>query len=387
MLVYLCPALFCNLLCMGGGRRGGVESSEIVPYEAWYKPRRGVEESFARGLAEACDGISSQFLEELRRRIDLASRAASMPEKKKGKRVGFEKAAKALEGLVDLPVARMAAVRAAYRWGLADLCGGAGAYDRLLNKATIGEKGLHEVRERLQRGERLRPVFDPGGVTLDELIKVLFERSGIPCWERGPAYEDMGRLRRVDPRSVSGLLPYLDFAEPRRQCGLVEGAYRSATSLDSDSTGPRILFTPDEFLATNGKGMSPVQHLQVLACGGADLIDPRADVLRMRAQVDAAVCGFRNIKMEDFSGLTRDGLRELFKDVFVDGGALMGHLPDTFVATIYPNYVLGGGDGWVLSLTFSAPVMGKNAGIPMFKVGGVFPHEAGVGYGSRIGIG
>lgn len=235
-------------------------------------------------------------------------------ERVSGERVGFESAARILkkrleteaeflyyeECLRDLEKARDEAVKAHVRWGLVDALIRAGTvkdvdeYGALFDQATFSLTDLREVRRRTERGEKILPVFDAGQMPLDELFEVLFVESGIP-WNhvRGDgSFCDLSKLRRIDPLSIPDLqgLYKESFGE---QMKVLRAAYERAKPLKP--IGPRVLFTPDECEVTH-VGTSAIRDMQAFAEGGIKFIDPAADFIRFRTQVDAGLRKIFNIR-------------------------------------------------------------------------------------------
>lgn len=294
------------------------------------------------------------------------------------KRVSFAEAIKLLEGKLDLEAARTYAVKSHGRWGLVDALVKAGAikepeeYGALFDKATVSEADIKRVRKIVERGKKVLPIFDAGEMTLDELFEVLFIKGGVPHYTNSYGFRNMAKIRRIDPKDIPDLAnlvgkPY------EEQLDAFKAAYKEANPMEP--TGARILFTPDK-LVTTRTGTSATQDIQAFVKGGVSFLDPGADFLRYRAQMDA---GLRKIagRRGNFDGMDEKAYRAFLDKAFVDK-TIDKYMPDRKKITRYPNYAFE--NGGVLFLLF-------NTEYHEVYVDSCDPARAHVLLGSRISLG
>ena len=155
---------------------------EKTPYRT--SGREAVRALLERG--EVTPEDLEEIVAEQRKMRDRIGNAVKATVETKDKRVSFAEAVQLLEGKMDLEAARTDAVKSHGRWGLVDALVKAGAiedaskYGALFDKATVNEADLKKVRESLERGEKVLPIFDSGEMTPDELFAVLFTEGGVP---------------------------------------------------------------------------------------------------------------------------------------------------------------------------------------------------------------
>lgn len=342
------------------------------------------ENDAERQLVEQIErgGIRPEFLRELAKglgetREDVSAVMAAV-DTEPNKRVSFAEAVKALEGKLDLEAARTDAVKSHGRWGLVDALVKAGAikdateYGKLFDKATVNEADLPKVREMIERGEKVLPIFDAGEMTPDELFAVLFTEGGVPHYTDSYGFKNLAKLRKIDPKYIPDLAN-LAGRSYDEQLAAFKGAYKEADSLKP--TGARVLFTPDK-REISRIGTSATQDMQAFAKGEMGFLDPNADFLRYRDQMDA---GLRKIagRRANFDGLTPEAYRELLGKAFADK-TIDEYMPDREKVTRYPNYAYE--NGGVPSLLFDA----DDRGVGMYYY---FPAGASGGLGSRISLG
>lgn len=264
-------------------------------------------------------------------------------ESKPEQRVSFAEAVTLLDGKLDLEAARTGAVKSHGRWGLVDALVKAGAiedgskYGALFDKASISEADLLKVREMLERGEKVLPIFDAGEMTPDELFAVLFTEGGVPHYTDSYGFQNLAKLRRIDPKDIPDL-ENLAGKTNDEQVAAFKAAYKEADPLEP--TGARVLFTSDKREVTR-TGTSATQDMQAFAKGEMSFLDPNADMIRFRTQMDA---GLRKIagRLANFDGLTPEAYRELLDEAFGEQ-TIDEYMPDCKKITRYPNYAFENG--------------------------------------------
>lgn len=327
-------------------------------------------------------GIRPEFLRELAKglgetREDVSAVMAAV-DTEPNKRVSFAEAVKALEGKLDLEVARTDAVKSHGRYGLVDALVKAGdikdasQYGALFDIATVSEADLKRVCEMIERGEKVLPIFDAGKMTPDELFAVLFTEGGVPHYTDSYGFKNLAKMRRIDPKDIPDLAN-LAGKSYDEQLAAFKAAYKEADPMEP--TGARVLFTSDKREVTR-TGTSATQDMQAFAKGEMSFLDPNADFLRYRAQMDA---GLRKIagRRGNFDGMTDEAYRAFLDKAFADK-TIDEYMPDCEKNTRYPNYAyeIGG----VPYLYF----------LPDFRrvhVSFGRPAHADVSLGSRISLG
>lgn len=292
-------------------------------------------------------GIRQEFLRELAKGLGETREAASAVmdsvDREPEKRVPFAEAVKFLEGKLDLEAARTDAVKSHGRWGLVNALVEAGAikdaseYGALFDKATVNEADLKRVRASLDRGEKVLPIFDAGEMTPDELFAVLFTEGGVPHYTDSYGFKNLAKLRRIDPKDIPDLAN-LAGKSYDEQSAAFEAAYKGAALLEP--TGARVTFTPDKREVTR-TGTSATQDMQAFEKGEMAFVDPNADMIRFRTQMDA---GLRKIagRRGDFDGLTPEAYRKLLDKAFAER-TIDEYMPDCEKVTRYPNYAFESG--------------------------------------------
>lgn len=292
-------------------------------------------------------GIRPEFLRELAKGLgetrEAASAVMAAVDREPNKRVPFAEAVKLLEGKLDLEAARTDAVKSHGRWGLVDALVKAGAiedaaqYGALFDKATVSEADLKRVCESLHRGEKVLPIFDAGEMTPDKLFAMLFIEGGVPHYTDSYGFENLAKLRRIDPKDIPDLAnlagkPY------EVQMAAFKAAYKEADPLEP--TGARVTFTPDK-REVSRTGTSATQDMQAFEKGEMAFVDPNADMIRFRTQMDA---GLRKIagRRANFDGLTPEAYRELLDKAFREQ-TIDKYMPDRKKVTRYPNYAFENG--------------------------------------------
>lgn len=259
------------------------------------------------------------------------------------KRVSFAEAVKLLEGKLDLEAARTDAVKSHGRWGLVNALVKAGAikdaagYGKLFDKATINEADLPKVREMIERGEKVLPIFDAGKMTPDELFAVLFAKGGVPHYTDSYGFKNLAKLRKIDPKDIPDL-KNLAGKSREEQLAAFRAAYKEAEPLEP--TGARVTFTPDK-REVSRTGTSATQDMQAFEKGGIKFIDPNADVIRFRTQMDT---GLRKIagRRGNFDGMDNAAYGAFLDKAFTEG-TIDEYMPDREKITRYPNYAFENG--------------------------------------------
>jgi hypothetical protein len=312
----------------------------------------------------------------MREKIGDAVRATV--ESKPDKRVSFAGAVQFLGDKMDLETARTDAVKSHGRWGLVNALVKAGVikdaseYGALFDKATISEADIKKVRESLEHGEKVLPIFDSGEMTPDELFAVLFTEGGVLHYKDSYGFKNLAKMRKIDPKNIPNLAN-LAGKSYDEQLAAFKAAYKVAEPMEP--TGARVLFTSDKREVTR-TGTSATQDMQAFAKGEMSFLDPNADFLRYRAQMDA---GLRKIagRHADFDGLTPQAYRELLDKAFRDQ-AIDKYVPDREKVTRYSNYAFE--NGGVPNLRFDAD--NRKVGVSDYYPGG-----ASDNLGSRLSLG
>ena len=327
----------------------------------------GIRPEFLKGLAVELDET----------REDVSSAVMDAVEGEPDKRVSFAEAVKLLEGKLDLEAARTDAVKSHGRWGVVDALVKAGVikdaseYAALFDKATISEADLGKVGGMLERGKKVLPIFDSGEMTPDELFAVLFIESGVPHYTDTYGFKNLAELRRIDPKDIPDLAN-LAGKSYDEQLAAFKAAYKEADPMEP--TGARVLFTPDEREVTR-TDTSATEDMQAFAKGEMSFLDPNADFLRYRAQMDA---GLREIDGRgNFDGMTDEAYRAFLDKSFADK-TIDKYMPDRKKITRYPNYAYkNGGAPYLYLFPFDRKV----------HVHYCSPDDAGDRLGSRISLG
>lgn len=327
-------------------------------------------------------GVRPEFLKELLKglgetREDVSVVMAAV-DTEPDKRVPLAEAVKLLEGKLDLEAARADAVKSHGRWGLVDALVKAGAikdaseYGTLFDKATVNEADLRKVCESLGRGEKVLPIFDSGGMTPDELFAALFTEGGVPHYTDSYGFKNLAKMRRIDPKDIPDLAN-LAGKSREEQMAAFKVAYKEADPMEP--TSARVLFTSDKREVTR-TGTSATQDMQAYAKGEMSFLDPNADFLRYRAQMDA---GLRKIagRRGNFDGMTDEAYRAFLDKAFADK-TIDEYMPDREKITRYPNYAYENG---------GVPCLHFGTGSREVYVDDACPDDAGDFLGSRISLG
>lgn len=297
------------------------------------------------------EDLQAVIEEQTRMQTETRDATRTTLERTPDKRVPFAEAAKLLEGKLDLEAARTDAVKSHGRWGLVDALVKAGViknaseYGALFNKATVNEADLKKVRESLERGEKVLPIFDAGEMTPDELFARLFTGCGVPHYTDSYGFKNLAKMRRIEPKAIPDLanLAGKSYGE---QLAAFKAAYKEAAPMEP--TGARVLLTSDkrEVIRT---GTSATQDMQAFSKGEMSFLDPNADFLRYRAQIDA---GLRKIagRRGNFDGMTDEAYHAFLAKAFADK-TIDEYMPDLEKITRYPNYAFE--NGGVPNLGFS----------------------------------
>ena len=312
---------------------------EKTPYRT--SGREAVRALLERG--EVTPEDLEEIVAEQRKMRDRIGNAVKATVETKDKRVSFAEAVQLLEGKMDLEAARTDAVKSHGRWGLVDALVKAGAiedaskYGALFDKATVSEADLKKVRESLERGEKVLPIFDSGEMTPDELFAVLFTEGGVPHYTDSYGFQNLAKLRRIDPKDIPDLANLADKSY-EEQLAAFKAAYKEADPMEP--TGARVLFTSDKREVTR-TGTSATQDMQAFAKGEMSFLDPNADFLRYRAQMDA---GLRKIAVRrgNFDGMDEKAYRAFLDKAFADK-TIDEYMPDREKITRYPNYAYENG--------------------------------------------
>jgi len=344
-------------------------------------PYRTSGREAVRALLERGD-VTPEDLEEIvaeqRKMRNEVGNAVKATVETNDKRVSFAEAVKLLEGKLDLEAARTDAVKSHGRWGLVDALVKAGAiedaskYGVLFDKATVNEADLKKVRESLERGEKVLPIFDSGEMTPDELFAVLFTEGGVPHYTDSYGFQNLAKLRKIDPKDIPDLAN-LAGKSYEVQLAAFKAAYKEADPMEP--TGARVLFTSDKREVTR-TSTSATQDMQAFAKGEMSFLDPNADFLRYRAQMDA---GLRKIagRRGNFDGMTDEAYRAFLDKAFADK-TIDEYMPDREKITRYPNYAFE--NGGVPYLYFSSD--SRKVSVHYFN-----PDNANDNLGSRISLG
>lgn len=326
---------------------------------------------------------TSQAVSETRDAVQAVSDSA---EREPEKRVSFAEAVKLLEGKLDLEAARADAVKSHGRWGLVDALIKAGViesaeqYGTLFDKVTINEADLKKVRESLERGEKMLPIFDAGTMNPDKLFDVLFTKGGLPHSTQGIAYEKLSTIRKIDPNDIPDLQSLckqpltVDGPSILENRLAFKAAYEKAKPLEP--TGSRVIFTPDEHESTH-VDTSATEEMFASAKSAIKLMDPNADFIRFRTQIDAGLVEIAG-GLENFGNLNTEAYRALLNKTFSDK-TIDQFMPDREKITRYSDFVLE--DGGVMGLRF----------LPTTRVARLYwyyPNSSGDGkIGSRPALG
>lgn len=275
---------------------------------------------------------------------EAASAVMAAVDREPEKRVSFPEAVKLLEGKLDLEAARTDAVKSHSRWGLVDALVKAGVikdaaeYGKLFDKATVNEADLPKVREMIERGKKVLPIFDAGEMTPDELFAVLFTEGGVPHYTDSYGFKNLAIMRKIDPKDIPDLAN-LAGKSYKVQAAAFMAAYKEADSLEP--TGARVTFTPDK-REVSRTGTSATQDMQAFEKGEMTFIDPNADMIRFRTQMDA---GLRKIAggRGNLDGMDNATYRAFLDKAFAEG-TIDEYMPDREKVTRYPNYAFENGE-------------------------------------------
>ena len=294
------------------------------------------------------------------------------------KRVSFAEAVKLLEGKLNLEAARTDAVKSHGRWGLVDALVEAGVikdaseYGALFDKATVSEADLGKVGKMLEKGEKVLPIFDAGEMTPDELFAVLFTEGGVPHYTDSYGFKNLAKMRRIDPKDIPDLAN-LAGKSYEEQLAAFKAAYKEADPMEP--TGARVTFTSDK-REVSRTGTSATQDMQAFAKGEMTFIDPNADMIRFRTQMDA---GLRKIagRRGNFDGMDKAAYRAFLDKAFADR-TIDECMPDREKVTRYPNYAFENG---------GVPYLGFHPNVREVSVYCFDPFDANALLGSRISLG
>ncbi len=307
--------------------------------------RNGREE--VRKLLESGDltveDLRAVIEEQTRMRTETRDATRATIEHEPKKRVSFAEAVKFFEGKLDLEAARTDAVKSHGRWGLVDALVKAGAiedatkYGALFDKATVNEADLKRVREMVERGEKVLPIFDSGEMTPDELFAVLFTEGGVPHYTDSYGFKNLAKLRRIDPKDIPDLAN-LAGKSYEEQLAAFKAAYKEADPMEP--TGARVTFTSDK-REVSRTGTSAAQDMQAFEKGEMTFVDPNADMIRFRTQMDA---GLRKIagRRGNFDGMDEKAYRAFLDKAFAEK-TIDEYMPDREKITRYPNYAFENG--------------------------------------------
>jgi hypothetical protein len=208
-------------------------------------------------------------------------------------------------------------------------------------------------------------------MTPDKLFAVLFTEGGVPHYTNTFGLESLAKLRRIDPKDIPNLanLAGKSFEE---QLYAFKVAYKKAAPMKP--TGARVLFTSDSKVTRTC--ISSTQDMQAFAKGETSFLDPNADFLRFRAQMDT---GLRKIagRRGDFDGMDEKAYRAFLDKAFADK-TIDEYMPDLEKITRYPNYAEE--FGHVLRLDCAS-------GVGIVRIFACNPGYAPRDMGSRISLG
>lgn len=325
--------------------------------------------------------------EQTKMRVETRDATQATLEREPEKQVSFAEAARVLSNhriilggfeARSLEEARVHMVREHEQWGYiealkkAEVIQSADQYGALFDKATFSETDLGKVREMLERGEKVLPVFDAGEMTPDELFAVLFTEGGVPHYTDNYGFKNLAKMRRINPKDIPDLAN-LAGKSYEEQLAAFKDAYKEADPLEP--TGPRIIFTSDK-LEVSRTGTSATQDMQAFAKGEMTFIDPNADMIRFRTQIDA---GLRKIagRRDNFDGMDKTAYRAFLDKAFADR-TIDKYMPDREKITCYPNYAFENG---------GVPVLHFDPNDRVVYVGYCNPDYADDNLGSRISLG
>ncbi len=154
-----------------------------------------------------------------------------------------------------------------------------------------------------------------------------------------------------------------------------EAAYKEADPLKP--TGARVTFISDEREVTH-TDTSATQDMQAFEKGEMTFVDPNADMIRYRTQMDAGLRKIAGRQHANFDGLTPKAYRELLDKAFREQ-TIDEYMPDREKITRYPNYAYenGGVPGFRFAPSYSRRV----------DMHSYYPASAHDYLGSRISLG
>ncbi|MFA5854959.1 MAG: hypothetical protein WC846_01540 [Candidatus Gracilibacteria bacterium] len=257
-------------------------------------------------------------------------------------RVTFAEAVTILGDTFDLEAAWTQAVQTHMRWGLVDalirmgVVKDAKAYGDLLKNVTISRSSLMKVMDMQNNGYNMMAIFDAGAM-LPSGVSILFPE--VPFHYRGD--RDLVEVRRISPKDIEGLKDLGDMQVGEQKTALV-GAYKRTRVLTC--TGPRIIFTPNELeMMEKGARRTPyAEDMQACGRGERVFMDPIADMIRYRTQIET---GLRQIAISqgvDFDNMDTAAYHQFLLQVFKDK-SIDQYRPDMKNWTRYPNYVSASG--------------------------------------------
>ena len=301
-----------------------------------------LQESPKRGDFTVND-LRTVIAEQAGMQTSTGDAARATLERAPDQRISFGEAVQLLKGKLDLEAARIDAVKSHGRWRLvgalikAGVINDATEYGALFDNVTINAADIMKVRASLERGEKVLPIFDAGAMTPYELFAVLFTEGGVPNYTNSYGFQNLAKLRRIDPKDIPDLA---NLAEKlyQEQYAAFEAAYKEAD--DMRPTGARVTFTPNEREVTR-TGTSTAEDMQAFAKGEISFLDPNADFLRFRAQMDAGLREIAGIQV-NFDGMSDEAYSAFLKKAF-DEITIDKYMPDRKRITRHPSYVFENG--------------------------------------------
>lgn len=337
------------------------------------------------------------------------------------KQVTFKEAVGILEGKLDLDKALIDAIKSHKRWGFVDyfifeqqyklnqLKWSAEAsedpeekssilesikrleqyrvqniedYKNLFYTTTFRESELQAVLKNVEAGHKVLPIFDIGQMALDELFDALIVFGGVPC-DKENLYKKLATVRRIEPSHIANL-ENLHKKSIDEQHDAFAAAYKAAKPLRAH--GPRIVFTTDEQRITH-TNTSSVKDMQAAANGTITILDPFADLYRLRIQIDNGLRKVSYRRRKKLDEMDTKEYRELLIGAFVNirfkkrmpyARTIDQFMPDQGQFIRYANYVFEEGN----VLTFRYIDF-----LHTMHVGAFAPFEAYYNLGSRVALG
>lgn len=197
--------------------------------------------------------------------------------------VSFADAAERLKGVINLQQKKMEAVSDHTRWGLVQalvdkgVISGADQYGALFDECKFTSGGLESI------GPCHLPLFVPGGLTLSEMYRIIFDGFIVDC---GCDISRFSQLKQIDPSRIPGLSCMYKYRcrDPRIDSAFHEGVRESKVYEPTT----RVLFTPDDSHVRDCH-VPGVKLIYDYFYRGTQFLDPASDCVRWRTQVESAL--------------------------------------------------------------------------------------------------